>query len=140
LQKKINIPATTVHYAMERIRKRKFFKIKAVPMLEKFREIPMAVIGFSDVHPVKIEELKEKFAKKEEVVQFIHSEKDVMFYVMDTSQDALTKTLFGIMKQLDEKPSIYITSPSIAKFEVTIPDKVLEAVYSELPDMRHSPH
>ena len=35
-----------------------------------------------------------------------------------------------------EKPSLYIVFPTIAKFDTAIPDKVLEAVYSNLPDRR----
>lgn len=130
------ISATTVHYALERIRERKFFEIKAVPRLEKFSEIPMAIIGFSNVHPVKIKQLAERCAKKPEIVQCFHSEKEVMLLVMDTTMSALTKKLFEIMEQLGEKPNIYITSPMIAKFETSIPEKVLEGVYADLPDRR----
>ena len=132
---KTNIPATTVHYAMKRIRQRDFFQIKAVPNMKKFQEIPLAVIGFSNVHPMKITKLTE-YADQAEIVQFIHSAKDVVLYVMSASKDALTRKLFEMMELLNEKPSIYITSPNIAKFEVTIPDKVLEEVYDNLPDRR----
>lgn len=134
--KETGIPATTVHYAMERIRKRDFFEIRAVPMLEKFSEIPMAIIGFSNVHPAKINELKNKYASKQEIMQFFHSDKDILMLVTDTGMDSLTKKLFDIMAVAGEKPSIYITSPSIAKFGTAIPDKVLDSVYSDLPDRR----
>lgn len=136
IAKKTGISSTTVHYALERIRERDFFKILAVPILKRFMEIPMAVIGFSNVHPAKIEELKDEYKEKQEILQFIHSKKDVVLFVMDESEDALTKTLFKIMEELDEKPCLYITSPDIAKFSVTIPEKILEAIYSELPDRR----
>ena len=136
IAKQTGIPASTVHYAMERIRRRNFFEIKAVPRLEQFAEIPMAIIGFSHVHPVKIKQLKDGYAKKGEIVQFFHSDKDVVLYVMDTSMEALTQRLFDIMEQLGEKPSIYAPSPVIGKYEVAIPEKVLEGVYGQLPGRR----
>jgi DNA-binding Lrp family transcriptional regulator len=136
IAQKTKIPATTVHYAMDRIRQRDFFKIMAVPMLEKFSEIPMAVIGFSNAHPFRIKELVQKYSAKPEIVQLLHSERDVLLVVMEPNKDALTKRLYEIMQFLDEKPSIYITSPTIAKFSPAIPDKVLESAYSDLPDRR----
>ena len=132
------ISSTTVHYALDRIRRRKFFKVQAVPVLERFPEIPMAIIGFSNVHPQKIEELREEYAAKPEVVQFYHSDKDVVLIMMDASMGALTDKLFAVMDIMQEKPSTYITMPGIAKFSATIPDKVLEGVFSELPDRRFS--
>ena len=66
----------------------------------------------------------------------LHGEKEVLLFVMDSSIDALTRHLFGIMEQLDEKPCLYITCPTIAKSGFTIPDKVLDAVYAHLPDRR----
>lgn len=136
IAKKTGISSTTVHYALDRIRGRDFFKVMAVPDLEKFSEIPMAIIGFSNVHPVKIKELREKYAKKSEVTQFFHGEKEAVIFLMDSSAGALTEKLFGIMDIAQEKPSIYITSPVVAKYCATIPDKVLEGVYGDLPDRR----
>ena len=136
ISKETGISATTVHYALDRIRARNFFKVVAVPKLEQFPEIPIAIIGFSNVHPVKIKELKEKYAKKPEVMLFFHGEKEVVLFLMDSNAGALTEKLFGIMDMVQEKPSIYITSPVIEKYCATIPDKVLEAVYSDLPDRR----
>ena len=136
IAQKTGIPATTVHYAMDRIRQRDFFEIRAVPMLERFSEIPMAVIGFTNVHPMKINELKNKYASKQEIMQFYHSEKDILMMVTDASMDSLTKKLFDIMDIAEEKPSIYITLPTIAKCSISIPDKVLESIYSDLPDRR----
>lgn len=133
---KTNIPPTTVHYAMERIRRRGFFQIRAVPKLERFPEIPMAIIGFSSVHPIKIQQLEDEYASKPEIIQFIHSERDMVLFAMDTSIDALTKRLYRIMELVKEKPCIYITSPVIAKFGVTIPDSILDAIYADLPDKR----
>ena len=128
--------ATTIHYAMDRIRKRDFFEIKAVPKLEKFPEIPMAVIGFSNVHPENIDKLKEKYADKPEILQFLHSEMDIMMVVIDASTDELRRRLHDIIKLAGEKPCIYMTSPEIAKYKATVPDKVLDKVYKDLPDRR----
>ena len=132
--KAANISSTTVHYAVTRLRKREFFEIKAVPKLEKFSEIPSAIIGFSNVHPVKIKELEEKCAGMPEVVHFFHSENDVELFVMDSSAEALTKKLFAIMELMHDKPSIYMTSPVVSKYNSSIPDKILDNVYGELPD------
>ena len=132
IAKTTNIPSTTVHYAMKRIKKRDFFDIRAVPRLERFQEIPMAVIGFSNVHPLKIKELQRDYAGAE-VVQFFHSEKDAVLVVMDVRMASLTEKLFDIMERVGEKPCIYITSPTIAKCYSSIPDHVLEGVYAGLP-------
>lgn len=136
IAKQVNISPTTVHYAMQRLKKRDFFEIKAVPKLERFSEIPSAIIGFSNVHPVKIRELEEKCAGMPEVVQFFHSENDVEMFIMDSSAEALAKKLYAIADMMQEKPSIYMTSPVVAKYNPSIPDKILDAVYKGLPDRR----
>ncbi|MBD3184977.1 winged helix-turn-helix transcriptional regulator [Candidatus Poribacteria bacterium] len=128
-----DIPPTTVHYAMQRIRQRDFFRIKAVPKLEKFREIPMAVIGFSHVNPMRIHYLRNKYAGIPEVIQLLHSEKDILLYVMDAEPHKLSERLFGIMEELGEKPCLYMRSPNIAKSDMIIPDRILNAVYGHLP-------
>ncbi len=130
------ISPTTVHYAMKRIRQRDFFEIKAVPRFERFQEIPMAVIGFADVHPLKVRKLRDQYASRPEVVQFLHSDKDVVLFVMDARKTTLTEKLFNIMELVADKPCLYITSPKIVKYYSTIPDHVLDGVYAHLPDMR----
>ena len=136
LAQQTNISATTIHYAMQRLRQRDFYCVKAVPRLELFQEIPLAVIGFANVHPVKLQELKEKYIDIAEVVQFFHSEKDVVLFVMDVGIASLTKKLFDIIEYLEEKPCIYITSPKIAKCYLSIPDHILDGVYADLPERR----
>lgn len=136
IAQKVNISSTTVHYSMERIRKRGFFQIKAVPILEKFQEIPLAIIGFSNVHPMKVKKLKDTYAGKQEIIHFFHDDKDVILVVMDSSDSSLTRNLFDIMELLNEKPCIYIKSPTIVKSDTAIPDEILEAVYADLPDRR----
>jgi len=131
-----HISPTTVHYAMARIRERDFFRIRAVPCLEKFPDIPKAVMGFSNVHPLKVQGLREKYANMAEVEQFFYAEKDVILFIVDSSMERLTKRLYEIMEFVQEKPCIYMVSPSIAKCECGIPDKVLEAVYADLPDRK----
>ncbi len=133
---KTNIPSTTIHYAMKRIRQRDFFEIKAVPKLQRFQEIPMAVVGFSDVHPLKIQELRNQYANKPEVVQFFHSDKDVLLLVMDARTTVLTEKLVNMMELVAEKPCLYITSPRIVKYHAAIPDHVLDSIYGDLPDRR----
>ena len=121
---------------MQRIRQRDFFRIKAVPRLEKFHEIPMAVIGFSHVHPLRIHYLRDKYADTPEVIQFLHSDRDVLLYVMDAETHKLSERLYSIMHQIDEKPCLYMQSSSIAKSDLVIPDRILNAVYSHLPDRK----
>jgi DNA-binding Lrp family transcriptional regulator len=132
----VHIPPTTVHYAMSRIRERNFFRIKAVPCLERFPDIPKAIIGFTHIHPVRIHGLRERCGHMPSVVQFFHSEKDALLLVIDASMDALTKKLYDIMRYVNEKPCVYILSPKVAKCDYTIPDQVLEAVFYDLPDWR----
>ena len=136
IAQQVHISSTTVHYAMERIKRRGFFQIKAVPILEKFQEIPLAIIGFSNVHLMKVKKLKDTYADKQEIIHFFHDDKDVILIVMDSSYNSLTRKLFDIMELLDEKPCLYIKSPTIVKSDVSIPDEILEAVYADLPDRR----
>ena len=132
IAKMANIPPTTVHYAMKRIKRRDFFEIKGVPRLEKFQEIPTAIIGFTNLDPARIEKLKEELADRHEVVQFFHSDKDVLLFVMDTGMATLAEKLFEIMESLGDKPSIYMVAPKIARYNTGIPNQVLEGVYSAL--------
>jgi len=136
ISQRIHIPATTVHYAMERIRDRDFFDIKAMPKLEKFGEIPLSVICFTNVHPVKVQEFRQRYCDMPEIVQFLHDDTDVLLIVMESSTESLTGKLFDIMEHLGEKPCLYITSPKIVKSDMSIPDRVLNAVYSDLPSRR----
>ena len=136
LAQQTNISATTVHYAMQRLKQRDFFNIRAVPRLDMFQEIPLAIIGFANVHPMKLQELKERYIDIAEIVQFFHSEKDVVLFVMDVRKAELTKKLFDIIECIQEKPCIYITSPKIARCYLSIPDHILDGVYADLPERR----
>lgn len=131
-----DISATTVHYAMQRIRERGFFQIKAIPDLERFREIPMAIVGFSNVSHQNLRRFREKYSDRSEVLQFFHSQTEIILVIMDVSPSALTRKLYDIMEQLGSKPCIHITSPQIARFYTTIPDHILNEVYAHLPDRR----
>ena len=136
LARETEISATTVHYSLDRMRKREFFDIRAVPRLERFGEVPVAVLGFSDVHPVKVEELVSRYGDREEIVQLLSSDKDIVITAMGSDRDALVKLLFDIMQCADEKPSIYMVLPKTVKWSSAIPDKVLDSVYNDLPDRR----
>jgi DNA-binding Lrp family transcriptional regulator len=105
--RKTHISPTTVHYAMQRIRERDFFKVKAVPRLERFQEIPLGIIGFVNVHPPKIHELKDKYGNAPEVLQFFHDDKDFVLFAMESSVSALTRMFFDIMEYVEQKPCIY---------------------------------
>ena len=136
LSGKTEIPATTIQSIYSRIEERDFYDIKAVPKLKEFSDVPMAFIGFSDVHPVKLRNLKEKYLSREQFRAFIHSEKELLLFLMDENRDKLTELIFEIMELLQARPSLHIITPSISKMDLTIPDKVLDGVFSGLPDKR----
>ena len=115
---------------------RNFYHIKAVPKLEEFSEVPMAFIGFSNIHPVRLRQLREKSSEREQIRAFIHSDKEVLLFLIDENKDRLTELIFEIQELLQAIPTLHITAPSIAKFDITIPDKVLDKVFSDLPDKR----
>ena len=96
----------------------------------------MAIIGFTNVHPMKIKKLCEDYKESSGIMECFHSEKDIVLFVMDGSMGALTEKLYNIMDLVEEKPSIYITQPMVERHEVAIPDRVLEEVYGDLPDRR----
>lgn len=131
------IHPTTVQSAVRRLRKRDFYSIKAVPDLAKFQDrLPMAVIGFSDAHPIAIDQLERHYAGKPAVLFMIRGEKEIILFMIDSSKEGLVKSLHDIMIRMNQKPSIYITSSQIIKMESTIPEKILDSTYSELPDRR----
>ena len=136
LSKKTGIPATTIQSIYNRIEERDFYEIKAVPKLEEFPEVPVAFIGFSDVHPVKLRNLKDKYVSREQFRAFIHSDKELLLFLMDESRNRLTELIFEIMGLLQSRPTLHIVTPSILKFDITIPDNVLDKVYAGLPDKR----
>ena len=70
------------------------------------------------------------------MIQFFHSERDVLLCVMDSETHKLTEKLYRIMEELGEKPCLYITSPKIVKYKAAIPDHILNGVYSHLPDRK----
>ena len=131
------ISPTTVQYAVERLKERDFYDIKAAPRLERFQDkIPMAIIGFSDAHPIAIDQLEQKYRNKSEALSMIRGEKEIVLFMMDSSRGRLARKLHDIMIKMNQKPSIYITSPQIVKMEAAIPEKILDAAYSDLPDRR----
>lgn len=136
LSKKTGIPATTIQSIYSRIEGRNFYSIKAIPKLEEFPEVPTAFIGFSDIHPVRLKQLQENYSKKEQVRVMILGNKEVFLFLMDENRDKLTELIFEIMKLLQARPILHIITPSIAKFDTAIPDKILGKVYSGLPDKR----
>ena len=136
LSEKTGISGTTLHGIYQRLQKRKFYEIKAVPKLELFPEIPMAFIGFSDVHPTKLEKLRDEILKGEEFRIIAHSENDILLFLVDENSDRLHQQIHDITKKLESIPSLRITTPSIAKMDITIPGKVLDKIYADLPDKR----
>ena len=136
LSEKTGIPATTIQSVSSRIEDRKFYRIQAVPDMGAFSEIPMAFLGFSDVHPVRLEQLIDKYRDTEQVRSLVHGKKELFLFLMDANRTRLTELIFEMMGLLQSRPTMHIITPSIAKLDITIPDRVLDTVYADLPDKR----
>ena len=136
LSEKTGMPATTIRSIQSRIEEREFYDIKAVPKLEMFSEIPMAFIGFPEVHPVRLKHLKEKYLPKEQILGLVSNDKEVLLIMADGDKNRLTELIFEIMGLLQARPTLHIVTPLIEKFGITIPDDVLDKVYGDLPDKR----
>jgi DNA-binding Lrp family transcriptional regulator len=136
LAKKTRMPKTTVQYAYDRLQERKFYDIKALPRLDQFPELPIAFLSFTNLHPIKLRTLKNIYSKKEEVRVLIINAKDILIILMHSSKDRLTELIFEIMEKAQARPTLHILSPIIAKLDLTIPDKILDAIYPGLPDKK----
>ncbi len=133
IARRTHISPTTVHYAMSRIKKRGFFKIKAVPCLERFPRIPKALIGFGGLSQDSVNALRAGYETNPRVMQFFYDSKSVILFVVGPSMEELTRSLFDIVECAGKRPCIHMISPKIAKCDSAIPENVLESVYSELP-------
>jgi len=136
LAKKAGLPKTTIQYALERLQERDFLETKVNPKLQKFPELPLALISFSDLHPIKLRQLKKSYINKEEVRAFISNNKELLIILMHTSKDRLVELIIEIMEKARAKLNLHILSPSIEKFDLTIPDKILEAMYPDIVQKR----
>ena len=136
LSEKTGMPAATIQKILKRMEERNFYDIRAAPKLGMFSEVPMAFIGFGDVHPVRLKQLKEKYLKREQILGLVSNDKEVLLIMADADRNRLTELIFEIQALLGSIPTIHIFTPSIEKFDIAIPDKVLDKVYSGLPDKR----
>jgi hypothetical protein len=132
LSKTTSMPKTTIQYAYRRIKEREFFKTKTLPILEKFPELPLALISFSYLNPLKLKILKDSFIKREEVRLLISNDSEIIMMLMDSSKDKLAESVYEIMKKAQAKPSLHILSPNIGKLDLSIPDKILDKLYTGL--------
>jgi len=55
---------------------------------------------------------------------------------MHTSKDRLVELIFEIMKKARAKLNLHILSSNIEKLDLTIPDKILEAMYPDIVQKR----
>ena len=136
LSKKSGIFATTIQNVFKRINRRNFFHTGVIPKLSEFSEVPMAFIAFSDIHPVKLRQLKSKCQRKDQVRGFIHNDREAILFLMDARRHRIAELIFEIMEDVKARPTVHIMAPTISKLDLKIPDKVLDKVYSELPDKR----
>ena len=130
LAEKTALPKTTIQYAYERLQKRDFFEVIAVPKLEKFPELPFAFIGFDDVHPIRLQKLKETYADTKEVRAFITNNDKVLMILMGESKDRVAELIFEIMEMAQAKIMLHMLSPMIDKFDLTIPDEIIDTLYN----------
>ncbi len=132
IAKKTKISATTVHYALERLKKRDFFDILAMPKLQHFQdEIPMAVIGFNDVDPRAIQKVKEEYGNSDMTLMLLCGDRELVLFWVEQDTERLTKAMFRLMELVDSKPSTYMISPQITKCDFRLPKKVLEDAYGK---------
>ena len=136
LAKKTKLFISTIHYAFERIKEKKFFQIKAIPNLGQFPELPIAFISFKNIHPIKLRILKKTYLNKDEVRAFITNGKEVFIILMHTNKDRLSELAFEIMEKAQANFGLHILSPTISKLDLTIPDKILDEIYPDLMDRR----
>ena len=136
LSKVAKLPTSTIEYAYNRLKKRDFYDIKAIPRLDLFPEVPMTILGFPDIDSNKLRKLRKKYLKRKQVRLFLYGQKQVVLFLMSSDKDKLTNLIFEIMEDIKDKPCIHLIAPRILKFDLTIPNMILEKVYSRLPDRR----
>ena len=136
LSKKTKLKKTTIQYAYKRLVERNFFKTIITPKLENFPELPLAIISFSDLHPIKLKLLQNSYTNKEETRVFITNGNDVFLILMDSKKEKLAELIFEIMEKAQAKPNNHMLSPIIHKLDLTIPDKILDELYDGIKSRR----
>ena len=136
LAKKTGIPATTINNIKKRMQGREFYHIGILPDFMKFSVVPSAFLGFSNVDPERLRQLRMKSADNDHIMGFVHNENELLLILVHRTSDLLTELIFEIMEMLQARPSIHIMGPVIEKLTAKIPDDVLDAVYGGLPDKR----
>ena len=136
LSKKTKLNTSTIQYIYERLTERNFFESKTTPKLDQFPELPLALISFSNLHPIKLRILKKTYLNKDEVRAFITNGKEVFIILMHTNKDRLSELAFEIMEKAQANFGLHILSPTISKLDLTIPDKILDEIYPDLMDRR----
>lgn len=128
---KAGLPKTTVQYACKRLAERAFYGIQAVADLKLFPELPLAIIGFHDLHSMKLQNLKKFLLPRDEVRAFLTGNDSVVMVLIGTSRDALAELVFEIMGKAQARPSIHMLSPGIDKLNFSIPDSILQSLYGK---------
>ena len=129
LSRETSLPKTTIQYAYNRLRKRKFFDIIAIPRMEDFPELPFAAIAFTNVQPQILKALRKKYIKRVEVRALATSDDTVAFALMHESKEQLYELIFEITEKVQAKPVLNMRSPIIHKMDLAIPDEVLDKLY-----------
>lgn len=136
LAEKAGMGSTAANVCLKRLIDRDFFEIRAVPKLEKFSEIPMAVIGFSELAKGKVDELEQNQKDAEGIVFFLNNKSECLILSVDYEGNELSKRLINLVKVAGKSPSFCLVSPNVKKFNLRIPENVLNRVYSGLPERR----
>lgn len=136
LAKKTGTSTTAVKSILKRMQRRNFYKVGAIPKLDMFSEIPIAFIGFPKVNPARLKKLKANFDGRYQLLGLICNESEVLLILTESDRSKLTELIFEVMQLLQAQPSLHILTPCIEKFNLAIPETVLDQIYKRLPDKR----
>jgi hypothetical protein len=132
LAQKTLLPKTTIQYAYQRLKKKRLFKLNAIPQLAHFSELPLALLSFTDLHPIRLKKLKQIYIQQEEVRILLTTHERVFMMLMHESEDQLDELISAIAEKAQAKPALCMISPTIAKLDLTIQDNVLDAMCTVL--------
>jgi len=105
LAKKTKLLRSTIQYAYDRLKERDFFETKAIPKLERFPELPIALISFDNLHPIRLRKLQKIYLKKEEIRVFIINSEQIFIIIMHSSKDRLHELIYEITEKAQAKPT-----------------------------------
>ena len=118
--------------ALKRLQSKGIYRAQAIPRLERFEELPLACLAINNAYPHVVQNIKESFIQKEEVRAFFTNDQHIWLLLMHTSKFALSEIIKEISDHVGNDAKIEvipILSPRIEKFDMTIPDTILDTFY-----------